>query len=132
MSKSVAEKNKEYQARWYEANKERIKEVRRVRSQQQYINNPTERLWSAAKLRAKQQGLDFNIEVSDIIIPDVCPILKQPLIRKTRHPPSLDRIDPSKGYIKGNVWVISRKANVMKNDATINELKEFARWVKNL
>jgi hypothetical protein len=36
---------------------------------------------------------------------------------------SLDRIDSNKGYVKGNVWVISRRANVIKNNATLEELE---------
>lgn len=82
-----------------------------------------------AKRRAKSKGIEFNIEESDITIPEFCPVLKVKLESGTRHPPSLDRIDNSKGYIKGNVWVISRKANTMKNDATAEELKEFANWI---
>ena len=35
-------------------------------------------------------------------------------------------VDSSKGYIKGNVEVISRKANIMKSDACPEELLEFA------
>ena len=36
---------------------------------------------------------------------------------------SLDRIDSSKGYVKDNIWVISHKANSIKNNATLTELK---------
>ena len=36
---------------------------------------------------------------------------------------SIDRKDSSKGYVKGNVAIISRRANLLKNNATIAELK---------
>ena len=85
---------------------------------------------SAAKDRASQKGLDFNIDISDILIPEYCPILNVKLERKTVYAPSLDRINPNFGYVKGNVWVISRKANTMKNDASQEELERFANWVK--
>jgi hypothetical protein len=81
-------------------------------------------MWSRAKYRAKQKGLEFNITKEDIVIPDTCPLLGIPM-----QSASLDRIDPSKGYIKGNVWVISNRANTLKNDATLSELKTL---VENL
>ena len=43
--------------------------------------------------------------------------------RPIENSPSLDRIDPTKGYVKGNVWIISHKANVFKSYATHEELK---------
>lgn len=93
-----------------------------------YYRNKYRRLMlSAAKGRAKTYGLDFNIDIDDIIIPDTCPLLGVTLtVAKGRHSPkrnspSLDRIEPSKGYVKGNVWVISHKANSMKCDATLDE-----------
>ena len=82
-----------------------------------------------AKRRALLKNLEFNLEMSDIIIPKVCPILEVNLVIGTKgnyeYSPSLDRIDNTKGYIKGNIQVISKKANSMKNSASIEELKKF-------
>ncbi len=82
-------------------------------------------LWSHAKARAKHSGLDFTLELSDVYIPAVCPLLDIPLKRDRQitspDSPSLDRIDPTKGYVKGNVWVISHKANTMKSDGSLTE-----------
>lgn len=82
-----------------------------------------------ARQRASEKNLPFDIEPEDIIVPILCPILNTPMPRGTSYAPSLDRIDPLKGYVKGNIQVISWKANVMKNDATKEELEAFAHWV---
>lgn len=86
-------------------------------------------LWFRAKQRAIKYGYEFNIEESDIIIPKICPILEVPIILGSKgnyeYTSSLDRIDNSKGYIKGNIQVISKKANSMKNSATLEELQKF-------
>lgn len=88
-------------------------------------------MWKKAKDRAIKNNWDFDTEESDIVIPEVCPILEVPLQWGTKgnyeYSPSLDRIDTTKGYIKGNVLVISKKANSMKNSATFDELQLFCR-----
>lgn len=88
-------------------------------------------LWFRAKQRAKKYNLEFNITEDDIIIPSICPILEVPIILGNKgdyeYMASLDRIDNSKGYIKGNVMVISKKANSMKNSASLQELKTFCK-----
>jgi hypothetical protein len=129
--KNRYQETKEYQKSWYEA---RIKDpeykAKRARYSREYRESGTgNRMLTAAKDRSKLMGLDFNLELSDIVIPEICPILGVPMVVRGRHAPSLDRIEPAKGYVKGNIQVISRKANVMKNDATPEELKEFALWV---
>jgi hypothetical protein len=88
-----------------------------------------------AKSRAKEKHLEFNIDASDIMIPNVCPILHIELHNKKGSPggcqnsPALDRIDNSKGYIKGNVRVISHLANMMKSSASEEQLINFAHWI---
>lgn len=85
-------------------------------------------LWGAKK-RAKQDGVPFAIDAQHIAIPECCPLLGIPLQRATGFraagSPSLDRIRPELGYMPGNVWVISYRANQIKNDATLDELRSI-------
>lgn len=105
-------------------------------SRKSYLKRKTEDpayfMWRQAKHRAKWDYNDmaFTIDVSDLIIPDTCPYLGitfEPLSKTSGY--SLDRIDNTKGYIKGNVQVISRLANIMKNNATEEQLVAFAKGV---
>lgn len=87
-------------------------------------------LWNAARQRAKKHGIEFTISKEDIYIPEFCPILgiKINVTERGRmrpDAPSLDKFDPAKGYIPGNVWVISWRANRMKCDASPSELRSF-------
>jgi hypothetical protein len=43
--------------------------------------------------------------------------------------PSLDKIKPEYGYIKGNVCIISNKANTIKNNVNYEELYKVADWL---
>lgn len=75
--------------------------------------------------------MEFDIEPNDIVIPKICPALQIPFGTDSNYNvPSVDRIDNSKGYIKGNVQVLSRRANMMKNCASNEELIQFAKWIK--
>lgn len=100
---------------------------------QRIAETPEAYLLTIARTRAKALGRECTITVEDIHVPEKCPILGIPLLRgvgkSLPSSPSLDRIDSTKGYAPGNVWVISKQANVMKNNATIDELENFARWV---
>lgn len=96
---------------------------------------PEWKMHQRAKQRCRSSGRDFDIEVSDIVIPETCPILGIQLNMNSgksgayRNSPSLDRIDNTKGYTKDNVQVISQLANAMKCHASNNELHRFAQWV---
>jgi len=93
-------------------------------------------LISGAKRRAKKRGMEFNITKEDLHMPSVCPILGIPLsVGENGHhhgSPSIDRIDSTKGYVKGNVHIISWRANALKNNATIEELLAIALYMKEL
>jgi len=120
---------------WYYNNKkedEKFLEKRASQARKHRLENPEKRMLLAAKGRAKDKGLPFNLNEENINIPTHCPILKKKLQKGTQYAPSLDRKIPEFGYTKENVWVISRKANAMKQDATKKELEEFAKWVFSL
>jgi hypothetical protein len=80
-----------------------------------------------AKHRAKLLNLPFDLTPDDITIPERCPLLGivlKPEKTKARWcAPSLDRIIPELGYVKGNVMVVSQRANVLKRDASLEELE---------
>jgi hypothetical protein len=102
---------------------------------QWYRNNPEATLVMRAKQRAKQNGLPFDLTVADIVIPTHCPALGIPLIQRvgkghTANSPSLDRVDPAKGYVRGNVVVISMLANRIKSDATHEQILAVGRWLE--
>jgi len=84
----------------------------------------------AAKARAAKAGVPFNITPEDIVIPQLCPVLQIPLIvgqsQASDNSPSLDRVIPLLGYVRGNILVISNRANRIKNNATIPELRAVA------
>lgn len=83
---------------------------------------------------AKKRGHEVTITEADIIIPKRCPILGIPIVMGSRTQkdgsPSLDRIDTSKGYIPGNVEVISWRANRLKSDASLAEVKAIYKYMK--
>lgn len=97
--------------------------------------NPEQMLLASARNRAKKKNLPFDLKVEDIVIPELCPILGIKLTRNlgkhggSASSASLDRIVPSKGYVKGNVKVISLLANNMKSNASEEQLFMFAQWV---
>lgn len=99
-------------------------------------DDPVYMLWNGAKQRAKALGIEFTLTQADIVIPERCPWLDIPLVgarNQGRGPrdnsPTLDRIIPEVGYVRGNIIVISSLANRIKNNATPEQL---ARVLKGL
>ena len=126
---------KAWTRKWRDRNRTHLREYFHEYS----VKNPEKMLWLSARARAKKKGAEFTIEETDIKIPKVCPVFNKPLEKEFRpnggklgaHPyaASLDRIDNSKGYVKGNIQVLSMKANAMKSSASPEELLQFAFWI---
>ena len=112
-----------YQRQHYKENSKRIMEDNR----KFYENNRDVYLLKKSRERAKKSGLEHSLTLEDLKIPTHCPYLGIELTCKLgsgqlKTNASVDRIDSSKGYVKDNVQIVSRQANTMKNDATLEEL----------
>lgn len=105
--------------------------------------NPAAYMLSRARKRAMQSGVPFTITVSDIVIPERCPVLGTRLVIAEKmfrsggtggadDSMSLDRIVPSLGYVPGNVAVISWRANRLKGTGTLQELETLVAWLRTV
>lgn len=125
--------------RWAEGNPEKRREIfsRWVKSekgkkyQSRYRKDrPLKYRVAMAQRRAKKTGIEFDITADDLVLPEVCPLLGITIdahSESSDHWPSLDRLDNTKGYVRGNVLIISYRANRIKSDATAAELQLMAR-----
>lgn len=108
-------------------------EKQRRWSREDRRQNPEKSLHRSCRKRSLKSGLDFDIDISDIVIPEKCPILEEPLMYcgpDRLYWPTVDRIDNTKGYVKGNVRVISYKANMMKCDMLLWQVENLIAYMK--
>jgi hypothetical protein len=99
-----------------------------------YYTSLNKQLWYKAKSRAKRDGLPFNITPEDIVIPNWCPVLGIQLKRGegkcSANSPTIDKMVPALGYVKGNITIMSHRANTIKNDATLEEIQSVYEWMQ--
>lgn len=100
-----------------------------------YTKEHTYTLFLSARGRAKKRGIPFDLDYSELEWPTECPVLGIPIFKgkagsSNDNSPSLDRFDNSKGYTKDNVRIISRRANTLKNDASLEELEKIVKYMK--
>lgn len=126
-------KHKLAAARWRSLpeNARRVREL----NKQFAKRSPEKMLWYDAGKRARRKGIPFTISCADIIIPGHCPVLGIPLRRSEKHPtdfsPTIDEIIRGRGYTPDNIAVISYRANRLKNDGTLDELKAIVAWLES-
>lgn len=96
---------------------------------------------SNIKKRCKLNNIPFDITPEDIPLPEYCPVFGMKLNpgergyankgeKRNWESPSVDRVVPELGYVKGNVRVISMRANTIKNNATADELEKVLNYVR--
>lgn len=108
----------------------------KVRMDRLKAENPERYILMAIKSRSVMEGIEFNLTESDLKIPELCPVFGTELLsgrapgKRTDATPTVDRIEPSRGYTKGNVRVISWRANRLKNNATLEEIEAIAAYMR--
>jgi len=87
-------------------------------------------------MRARKAGVPFALTTGDVVIPPVCPVLGISLYTGRQgggdHSPSLELIDPARGYVTGNVLVICALVKRIKSDATVEELEALVAFYEGL
>lgn len=138
------EARKQYRINYALKNKEKLEERKNDTSKfynsKEYRNNKTKEfreknyekyLLYQIKASAKKRNLEFNLTIEDIVIPKICKYLGIEITKTIGNglldsAPSVDRIDSNKGYIKGNIQIISQLANKVKSNLSISQLVIFA------
>lgn len=149
---AIAEKRRERNRRTYWRNPEKANEKSRrylgailedgkTRARHYYeknrrgsFENRLKVMFTAARQRSKKNNIEFSITEADVARRESCPItgiiLNFLSTKQCDESPTLDRIDPAKGYVPGNGWVVSGRANRIKSNATAEELFKIAAGLK--
>jgi hypothetical protein len=120
---------KGYFVAWQQANAGKV----RAYCRKSYRSNIKHFLLASAKRRAKRKGVPFSITLSDIHIPNTCPVLgiamniAEGYVKDSS--PSIDKVFPWLGYVPGNVEIISHRANRLKSDGTAEEHAKIAKYI---
>lgn len=144
-SASVDAKKKasRYNSAWKAKHRKRKTSIaQRIKSRENYYANRAKEtpegysryFLNNIRRRCKVKGIPFNLTLEDLVIPAVCPVLGIPLVKRQGRfadsSPSVDRIIPDIGYLKGNVQIISYRANRIKCHATLDELRKIVRYME--
>jgi hypothetical protein len=97
-------------------------------------------LLSKAKKRAKDEGIPYDLDLEYVmsIVTTHCPVFNTELSWQTKSgyrtdsAPSLDKIKPELGYVKGNVAWVSWRANRIKNNGSSEEHRRIADWIDSV
>lgn len=124
--------------RRYHRDVDRAREYHRKKRRGYYSESrdfdPVRWMLDLCRNRARREGIPYSLTRDDLIIPERCPVLglrlRRPGEGQAEDSPSIDRIVPERGYVSGNVAVISMRANRLKNDGSAEEHERIAAWMR--
>ena len=139
--KKYYDENREKLRQYYHGNKEWI--LRNAKQSRTGKEGYLRAMLASAKSRAKQKGWDFDLDLDYLMAmaADECPVDGQrfdwdrQLEQDGTLPlsiPSIDRINSSIGYIKGNIAIIGDRWNRWKNNMTLADLATLIRYVRSV
>jgi hypothetical protein len=111
------------------------KESDRLKDREKYLRHYVSAMLTGARTRSRDRGWPVpTITKADLRIPEICPVLGIRLEvgrgKSGAHSPSLDVVDRNRFYVPGNVQVISQKANQIKNEATIEDMRRVLAYME--
>lgn len=111
------------------------KVCRKKLSAEKHMNNWFHQTCILKRSYCRKNNLPFDLDKDylESIWTDNCPVFGKPFVRHRKNDnfcPAIDRMDPKKGYVKGNVRYISARANRIKYDASVEELKQVLAYVE--
>jgi hypothetical protein len=122
---------------WYAKNIGNMRDKARAYHHAQYVNGRIQyrlqHAFASAKARAKKRGIEFSLKLSELGLPTHCAVTGIEFVmtgsfrQGNIFVPSLDRIDPAKGYIPGNVRVVVHGYNLAKHTGTDSDVLKLAR-----
>jgi len=124
------DKIKDAQQRYKERHPEKMKQ--RAKDQKNTPNGRAQRLYQGAKARARKLGVDFDLDleqIKELVRNGKCEVSGIDFVlQEGRHPfaPSLDRIDPLKGYTQDNIQVVAWIYNAAKGIGTHDDVLKLA------
>lgn len=115
----------------------------RAAQRRRRAENPRREILLAKKHNAGRRGIEFKITEADLNWPSHCPVTDVELrydgvgLYTDRRGPrpdaaSIDRIDNTRGYVPGNVVIVSHWVNIRKGDATPWQLRQIADFYARL
>jgi hypothetical protein len=127
---------------WYAKNRDHITKTKRTSAKNKRATKEghIRAIFNSRKSFAKRHDIPFEVTLSDALnlANDYCPVLNIKLNwgvatgKTTSNSPSLDRFNPELGYVVGNIYWISHKANAMKQNATMSEIEALYLWMKQI
>lgn len=99
-----------------------------------YVYQAMRSKFRTKKANAIRAGRQWTVDFGDLEFPTHCPILGIELDYFSEticdSSPSFDCVVPERDYVKGNVYVISQRANRIKNDGTADEHWAIAKFIE--
>lgn len=124
--RALIKENKETYERFRAYENEKCNISRKRHKERDIEDYWAQRICQTIKARSKKEEIPFDMSKDYLIsiLPDdrCCPIFKTKFVfggidgKPCKESPSIDRIIPKLGYTKGNIKIISNKANTIKQD----------------